>query len=234
MADERLRALERGAQAGDPSSRARLLGERVRVGALRAERLALAALLADPAARLALADAAPAPPAGVAGLVEALERYGREPLVRGALAAATAAAPRWAACFPRDPRLAAALDAARTALDRDDVALLAGHTEAAQALTLVDAAAALPPELAAPPADGVDPAAHEAAYAAALPAANAAVFAARAARAAVWCVSWRLEGASLYSLANYARDALFDAAGAIGEPVVLEAVRADVVAWALG
>jgi hypothetical protein len=222
VADERLRTVEREALSGDPAARARLLRERVRVGALTRERLALAASLGDEVARLAAPDE-PLLPGGVASLLDALERWGREPLGRAALSAARAALPRWAALVADDPRPARALDDALAWLDAPDATrarALEAHLDAVQQL-----ARAEPWDL-APPTDG-DPAL-------APEAANAAVFAVRAARGAVWSVLWFAEGASLYSMANYARDALFDAAGAVGEAAVLEAVRADLVAWALG
>lgn len=227
MADERLRTLEREAARGDVAARARLLRERLRVGAAAPERLRLAAALDEPAARLALGDDAPPSVDTVGGLVDALEAHGgREGLVRAALAGAAAALPRWAARIPDDPRPVAALSAARASFE-------AGGAEAALARSLVEATAAArldawellaEPDPDAPP-DVVDEA-DGAVY--------AAVYAARAARSAVLAVTWWFEGASLYSLSRYARDALFDAAGALGQPAVLAAVRAELVAWALG
>ncbi|MGE0711556.1 MAG: hypothetical protein AB7N76_30015 [Planctomycetota bacterium] len=58
--DAHLRELERRAELGDVSDRARLLAERVRVGVLEGESLELAATLGDPAACRALDRAQPA------------------------------------------------------------------------------------------------------------------------------------------------------------------------------
>lgn len=54
MADHRLRSLERDLATGDPGARARLLRERLRAGTLELERAQLAAWLGDPDAREAL------------------------------------------------------------------------------------------------------------------------------------------------------------------------------------
>lgn len=227
MTDERLRTLEREAATGDVAARARLLRERERVGELPPERLRLGAALGDAAARLALADSTgPITVDTTGGLVEALEAHGgREGLVRAALAAATVAAPRWVSRVPLDARPVEALAAARRSLERGDAdPALSTHLEAATSAARLDAWELLgehPPET---PPDEVDAADGDA---------YAAVFAARAARAALLAVTWWFEGASLYSLARYARDALFDGAGAVGQPDVLEAVRRELLPWTL-
>lgn len=82
MADERLRTLERRwASTGAVEDEAAYLQELVRVGALDAELLALAAHLGRPAARLACA---PTPPVAVErGGYECAPRYVEEPLLVG-------------------------------------------------------------------------------------------------------------------------------------------------------
>lgn len=63
--DERLRRLSRDAAQGDNEAKAKLLKERVRIGETTQERLTLAALLGNEAARRSLADEIPAEPAEI-------------------------------------------------------------------------------------------------------------------------------------------------------------------------
>lgn len=72
----------------DAESAARLLWERVRRGALDPDRLRLAAYIGDRVARLALGAQAPETPGELTKLVRGLEPWGKEALVRAALAAA--------------------------------------------------------------------------------------------------------------------------------------------------
>ena len=90
MADERLRSLER-AGGGGPEARARRVRERLRAGQLDPERLALAALLGDDAARAALHGAAPAPVELLDDLIEVLVLADAAVQVRVGAAAARAA-----------------------------------------------------------------------------------------------------------------------------------------------
>lgn len=86
--DDRARGFERRAHAGDLDARARALWERVRRGEVELDRLRLAAHVGDPVSRLALGGAAPPPPADVHACARGLEAWGKEVLVRAALAAA--------------------------------------------------------------------------------------------------------------------------------------------------
>lgn len=88
MDDDR-RRLDRDAAAGDPDARARLLVARLRAGELTRERLALAAMFGDRAAREALAPEAPPQEVGSAmGAALALKPYGPPAFARAALALA--------------------------------------------------------------------------------------------------------------------------------------------------
>lgn len=84
--DDRARGYERAAGAGGAEARARALWERVRRGDLDPERLRLAAHAGDAGARLAVGAAGPLadPPLAV---VRGLDAWGKEALVRAALAA---------------------------------------------------------------------------------------------------------------------------------------------------
>ncbi len=116
MGDERLRRLERAAARGDLDGQARLLYERLRLGALCPERLAAAAFVGDPAARRALGEVEGGPPpslregwrrlrelsldawlrAGLAALVEVVERDdGPSPEVRALRQERLRALSRW-------------------------------------------------------------------------------------------------------------------------------------------
>lgn len=95
MADARLRALEREATRGDGVAGARLLLERVRLGALEPSRLRLAAYAGDARARLALGPGAPVAPAEPKAWVLGFESWGQEVCVRAASAVARAALPLW-------------------------------------------------------------------------------------------------------------------------------------------
>ncbi len=128
MGDERVRRLERGAAQGDLAARAGLLRERLRAGALAEERVRLAALLGDPAARLLSPPPPPRPasrPAVLARLLRRRDRIERpwvERLVgddaeagaRVALAAAGTALPTYER---RHPQESSARWALQTAVD---------------------------------------------------------------------------------------------------------------------
>lgn len=232
MSDERLRTLAREAAAqGDATARARLLRERVRTGSLQVDRLALAALVGDEGARLALGDESPPVAARPGALLDALElargATGREGLARAALAAARLALPVWAAHLPSDRRGERALAAADEAV----ACACSAHRAA------LDAAL---PDVQALGASGDDPWAlagalpEEGAEAqAALQAAQARAASARSLRSAAVCAAWLGGGESIYSIVNRARDAVFDAVEATSEAAVLEALRAALGAWAL-
>ncbi|MCO5169417.1 MAG: hypothetical protein M9894_23990 [Planctomycetes bacterium] len=131
MADTTRRDLERRARQGDPTAAARALSARVRAGALTDERLRLAALVGDAAARLALGPAAPAEPADADGLAAALQGFGVEAVVR-----ATVAATR-AVTAVADPRAGWDLARARRAMDAAEAWLACpcdAHVEAARAV----------------------------------------------------------------------------------------------------
>jgi hypothetical protein len=72
VADERLRTLERAAASGDEAAKAALLVERARLGRVPEGRLAVAALLGEPAARTALGPRAPVASKDVARFVRAV------------------------------------------------------------------------------------------------------------------------------------------------------------------
>jgi hypothetical protein len=87
--DAERRRLDRESAAGDPDARARLLVARLRAGDLTRERLTLAAMLGDPAARAALAPEAPPEEVGTAmGALLALKPFGPSAFARAALALA--------------------------------------------------------------------------------------------------------------------------------------------------
>lgn len=92
--DDRLQRRARDAAAGDPAAGARLLVERRRAGELTDDRLQLAALLGDEAARLALAPAAPEdlPEDDLERWTLGIAACGRETAVRAAHVATRAAA----------------------------------------------------------------------------------------------------------------------------------------------
>ncbi|MCO5172530.1 MAG: hypothetical protein M9894_40050 [Planctomycetes bacterium] len=121
MADTRLRRLERAAAQGDLDARVRLLCERLRSGELDEERVRLAAYLGDPAARLLLGPKAPDLPVIRArgGLelnqrrwITGLRAYGKEWLVRAAVAIARARFTAWDRWDEADERPRRALAAA--------------------------------------------------------------------------------------------------------------------------
>lgn len=124
MADARLRALEREAIRGDGVAGARLLLERVRLGALAPSRLHLAAYAGDARARLALGPGAPVAPAEPKAWVLGFESWGQEVCVRAAAAVARAALPLWEGRRggPVDPRPRQALEAVDAWLDDPCVA----------------------------------------------------------------------------------------------------------------
>lgn len=254
--DERLRQLEREARSGDPAALARLQAERARLVAGASDRLRVAALLDDGVAREVLGDQGPAAvPLRVDALLEALalERVaGRDALARAALGAAEAArapAPRRAAgdgvddgargpappqvaapTAPVDPRAAAAIAAARAWLDRAEQPERVALHAAFDALGGIAAAAdpwsvhlAAQEAAAEPTPDGGTPVDWDAAYAAAA--------AVRAIHRAVRCVVWHADGAQRTTLAGYAREALVDAAEAVGTDAVLVSVRRELLAW---
>lgn len=122
------RDLERRARQGDSTAQAAALVRRLRAGELDEERLRLAALVGDPAARLALGDAAPAKPHDVHALARALQAFGPGVVTRATITAvramnatvdprhgwdlsrarqAIASAEAWLAC-PCEPHLEAA------------------------------------------------------------------------------------------------------------------------------
>ncbi len=133
MPDSIRRDLERRARQGDSTAEAAALVRRLRAGDLDEERLRLAALVGDPAARLALGRDAPAVPPTPAALARALRAFGAEALVRATVVAARAmaatadprfwdlsraraaitAAEAWLAC-PCDAHLEAARDVGQT------------------------------------------------------------------------------------------------------------------------
>jgi hypothetical protein len=86
VSDERLRQLERRfKETGSAVDEARWLAERLSVGELTEERLALAAHAGSEAARIALADAAPTPEDDVELWCQAFERFGFSVCFRAAL-----------------------------------------------------------------------------------------------------------------------------------------------------
>lgn len=119
--DATLRELTRASATGDVDARARLLRQRVRLGRLGAERLALAARLGDGAARLAGGRSSSrsageqALGAWVAGLRpptgDGWPADARDVYARVALGAARAVLPVWTRRRPADPRAARAVEA---------------------------------------------------------------------------------------------------------------------------
>jgi len=92
MTDSRRRELERRFRAtGTDADAARLLVERVRAGGLPGERVRLAAFCGHGPARLALGDEAPPAAPELGPWLLELEEFGKEALVRAALAAAEVA-----------------------------------------------------------------------------------------------------------------------------------------------
>jgi len=108
MSDFRVRQYRREAL----QSRGWLLRDRIRLGSLSPERLALAAYAGDEAARYALGDEAPPDVADLARWVAGLDDWGDEALRRACFAALRFALPLWSARFPADDRPAAAVAAA--------------------------------------------------------------------------------------------------------------------------
>jgi hypothetical protein len=241
--DERLRQLEREARSGDPAAQARLQAERARLVAGASDRLRVAALLDDVVAREVLGRETPAAvPLRVDALLEALalERTsGRDALARAALAAADAArggqasTPVGAPPAPLDPRVGDAVVAARAWLDRAAPPERAALHRAFDALGTISAATdpwavhlAAQEAAGDPTPDGGTPVDWDAAYSAAA--------AVRAVHRSVRCVVWHADGASRTALAGYAREALVDAAEAVGTDAVLAVVRCELLAWSGG
>lgn len=128
------RDLERRARQGDSTAEAAALVRRLRAGELDEDRLRVAALVGDPAARLALGRGAPAIPAHAHGLARALQAFGSDVVIRATISAvramsaiadpragwdlrraraAIAAAEAWLAC-PCEAHLDAARDVGQT------------------------------------------------------------------------------------------------------------------------
>jgi hypothetical protein len=133
VADDRLRDLERRAQAGDLEAQARLLRERLRAGDLTQGRLELAAYLGHEPARVALGPTAPDEPADLNALAGGLQKWG-PPAVLRAVAAATRSFVDQANDTPRtrESSIRAAL-ASLDALDRWVECPCAEHQQALQA-----------------------------------------------------------------------------------------------------
>ena len=87
MADLKIRRLERAAGAGDPSAQGQLLLERVRAGELPRERVQIAAALGHAASCVALGRAPLPEIPELDDWLHELDHYGREPLIRAAVAA---------------------------------------------------------------------------------------------------------------------------------------------------
>ncbi|MCO5165257.1 MAG: hypothetical protein M9894_02660 [Planctomycetes bacterium] len=88
--DDRLQDLRRRANQGEPGARTALLGERLRAGDLRRERLDLAAYVGDEDARAVLDPAFP-PPVDLGLWARGLARWGLEAVLRAGLAASRSA-----------------------------------------------------------------------------------------------------------------------------------------------
>ena len=132
MSDQRQRALERAAEAGDREAEAELLRERVRAGELARERVELLAALGDEAARLALDDPPDLlPPGDLRALAYGLAEFGKEQLVRGAIAAARPLLEVIEEHASYEERPRAALDAVEAWLARPDEARRVGARLAA-------------------------------------------------------------------------------------------------------
>ncbi len=138
---------------------------------------------------------------------------------------------------PLDPRVVAALGAARAWLDLPEQPLRAVLHAAFDALGALSAATdpwavhhAAQEAAGDPTPDGGTPVDWDAAYLAAYT--SAAIV--RAVHRAVRCVVWHADGASRTALAGYAREALVDAAEAVGTDAVLAAVRGELLAWSRG
>ena len=99
MADLRMRALQRGGDAGDVSATARWLHERLRTGSLTRRRCELAAYLGHaPSARVTgVRD--PSPTRDARTFAQGLEPWGADALVRAAVAAARSVAELWTDAF---------------------------------------------------------------------------------------------------------------------------------------
>lgn len=90
MADSVRRDLERRARQGDSTAEAAALVRRLRAGEIDEERLRLASLLGDVAARLVLGREAPAVPVHAHGLARALQPFGPAVVIRATVTAARA------------------------------------------------------------------------------------------------------------------------------------------------
>jgi len=132
VSDQRQRALERAAEAGDREAEAELLRERLRSGELARARVELLASLGDDAARMAL-DAPPPllPPGDLRALATGLEDYGKEHLVRAAIAAASPLLEVIEEHAPYEQRPRAALAAVEAWLEHQDEARRVGARLAA-------------------------------------------------------------------------------------------------------
>lgn len=91
--DQRTRDLERSAQTGDATAEVVLLRRRVRAGDLSPERLSLAAFLGHLASRELLGREAPSVPAGYQDWLEPLRGRGPEVVMRASVAAASRVVP---------------------------------------------------------------------------------------------------------------------------------------------
>ena len=236
MSDRRTRELERAAASGDPEARAAWLGARLRAGDLEEERLALAAWLGDPGARLALGCEPEAERASPAALVRGLARWGREP-GRGDDSAALAR-PDWRdQLFPRAALALARVACAGRGLPGPAQAALTAaeawieHPRLGTAATAGAAAAALVPPHAPPPAP-------EAALCA------LAAYHCSAARGSVITIVRLLRAAAQLPLSQ-AKHAVSEvgepaahmasvAVARAGEEAVLDALRAALIPWLLG
>ncbi len=225
MADAQRRRLARVAQGGDVHVAARVLRDRTRSGALSSARLALAAALGAPAARLA----AERPPAAIDLRSQdwpyELPDRSQEVCVRLAVAAARAVLPLHALVAPDDPLPAEALRVA------EEWALCPCEEHAAAAQEACRRMARGSYEVVAPAAECDEDR-------------DAARYAARAARAAATTAGWPdtalldlFEGALDAVPAVTAADLAADRAHASPQdpmPRMIADMAAEVVPWALG
>lgn len=231
MSDSRLRELERQAAAGDVQARARLLAERVRVGDLAPDRLQLAAYLGDPQARQALGEQAPAQVEQLSTWSEGLEQWGRDTLIRAALAAARLGLGVWRARYPADDHLPRGLESVeRWVADPTPDHAVQVHL-AVEALSAMDGLLQGGGDPFQDHEDGIDPEQ----VMLEVNAASRASAAGRAVKAAVWCAAWADRGAAKYSLVRWSYNAALEAAWALEDPgQVLEALRRELLPWSLG
>jgi hypothetical protein len=209
VADERLRRLERQAAAGDPEAAARLLLERLRLAEVTVEGARLAAYLAEPAAARAFPGVQPGDVSDLRAWLLGLRPWGKETLVRAALAAAHAVLPRFEERLTHERRPRQALEAAEAWLEE---ATEARRVMANLAADLADDAAR---------EASIDPEADDdsafAAYACRDAARTAAALALEPARS----------GEELLATVDQAGAVLFE------DDSVQQAIRAALLAWAL-